>query len=278
MRFGKMVWAGSMISALVWAPAFAQTGPSNDSAPATTPAAAPAAAPVDSVVPAEASPPAPAASSSATPAAPANGAQPAPAPVAMSGSTYAVRLRDLEQRIDELKEQIRRSHTRLSLLTDTILSGGIAGSRADVNFQNEMGAAFRLTKAVFILDGAVQYNQSDDTGLLGDQREIPIFNGSIPPGDHTVQVHLQLQGSGYGVFSYMRGYQFEVKSSHSFTAIEGKTTSLQILAYEKGGSTTAHEERPAVRYIEKVTSGVTGGAAASASGTAADLAVGTGGR
>ena len=45
------------------------------------------------------------------------------APV-MDGSTYAVRLRDLEQHIDELKEQIRRSHTRLSLLSDTILNGG----------------------------------------------------------------------------------------------------------------------------------------------------------
>ena len=34
----------------------------------------------------------------------------------MDGQTYAVRLRDLEQKVDELKEQIRRSHTRLSLL------------------------------------------------------------------------------------------------------------------------------------------------------------------
>ena len=43
---------------------------------------------------------------------------------------------ELEQRIDELKEQIRRSHTRLSLLSDTILSGGGAGSRASIRFQN----------------------------------------------------------------------------------------------------------------------------------------------
>ena len=170
-------------------------------------------------------------------------------------------------RIDELKEQIRRSHTRLSLLTDSILSSGISGSRAEIEFQNEMGGAYRLTKAVFILDGAVQYNQSDDSGLLGEQRTIPIFSGSIPPGDHTIQVHLQLKGHGYGVFSYMRGYQFEVKSSHSFTAIEGKTTNLQILAYERGGSTAAHEERPAVRYIEKVTSGVAPSAASGGSAT-----------
>src|SRR3546814_9061043 len=53
----------------------------------------------------------------------------------MDGSTYAVRLRDLEARVDELKEQIRRSHTRLSLLSDTILSGGVGGARAEIVFK-----------------------------------------------------------------------------------------------------------------------------------------------
>jgi hypothetical protein len=169
----------------------------------------------------------------------------------MDGGTYSVRLRDLEQRIDELKEQIRRSHTRLSLLSDTILGGGVAGSRAEIKFQNEMSGAFRLTRAVFVLDGAVQYNKTDESGVLSDQPVLPIYSGSIPPGDHTVQVQLQLQGNGYGVFSYLRGYKFEVRSSHSFTAVEGKTVSLQAVAYEKGGVTTPLEERPAVRYVEK---------------------------
>ena len=48
----------------------------------------------------------------------------------MDGQTYAVRLRDLEQRVDELKDQIRRSHTRLALLSDTIIGGGAAGINA----------------------------------------------------------------------------------------------------------------------------------------------------
>jgi hypothetical protein len=176
----------------------------------------------------------------------------------MDGATYAVRLRDLEQRIDELKEQIRRSHTRLSLLTDTILSGGLAGSRSEVQFQNDMSSAFKLVRALFVLDGAVQYNKSDDSGALAEQKEIPIFSGSIPPGDHTVQILLQFQGSGYGVFSYLKGYHFEARSSHSFTAVEGKTLTLQIIAYEKGGVTTPLEERPAVRFNEKVATGVSG--------------------
>ncbi len=174
----------------------------------------------------------------------------------MDGQTYAVRLRDLEQKIDELKEQIRRSHTRLSLLSDTILSGGGSGARAVIKFNNDLSDAFRVTRALFVLDGAVQYNKTDQSGALSDQDEIPIFNGSIPPGDHTLQILINLQGNGYGVFSYLRGYRFEVRSSHSFSAVEGKTMMLQAIAFEKGSVTTPLEERPAVRYVEKVVSGL----------------------
>lgn len=188
-------------------------------------------------------------------------AVPIPEKGAMDGATYAVRLRDLEARVDELKDQIRRSHTRLALLSDTILSGGAAGSRAEVIFKNELSSAFRLTRALFIVDGAVQYNRADDTGALADQKEIPIFTGSIPPGDHTVQVVLNLQGNGYGVFTYLRGYKMEVKSAHSFTSVEGKTLTLISTVLEKGGVTTPLEKRPTIDWGEKI--GALGSSAAS---------------
>jgi hypothetical protein len=178
----------------------------------------------------------------------------------MDGATYAVRLRELEARVDELKDQIRRSHTRLALLSDTILSGGAAGSRAEISLNNEMSSAFRLIRALVVVDGAVQYNRSDDTGALADQKEVPIFSGSVPPGDHTVQVLLNFQGNGYGVFTYLRGYKFEVKSSHSFTAVEGKTLTLTATALEKGGVTTPLEQRPGIEWHEKVQTMGGGGA------------------
>jgi hypothetical protein len=172
--------------------------------------------------------------------------------VAMDGATYNVRLRDLEARVDELKDQIRRSHTRLALLSDTILSGGAAGSRSEVNFHNEMSSAFRLVRALFVLDGAVQYNRQDDTGALADQKDIPIYSGSITPGDHTLSALLTFQGNGYGVFTYLRGYKFEVKSSHSFTAVEGKTLSVTATAFESGGVTTPLQDRPKIEWKEKI--------------------------
>jgi hypothetical protein len=221
--------------------------PAAASRPRTAPAAAPPGAP-----PAAAGAPSPATSPPAV-APPSPGAPPANAAQRkLDGATYAVRLRDLEARVDELKEQIRRSHTRLSLLSDTILSGGAGGARASIIFQNDMSGAFRLTRALFVLDGAVQYNKQDDTGALSGQKQIPIFKGSISPGDHTLQVLIRLRGHGYGVFSYLRGYQFEVKQSHSFTVTEGKQVDLDVIGWEKGGVTTPLEQRPAVRYLERL--------------------------
>jgi hypothetical protein len=256
MRFRKTLWATLSVSVLAIAPALAQTGAKAAATSKKVVAAAAASAATPGAASAASSAKAPvAAGPVASVSGPSGRAVPAAGPGGIDGATYAVRLRDLEQRIDELKEQIRRSHTRLSLLTDTVLSGGVAGSRAEIQFQNEMSNAFMLVRALIVLDGAVQYNKSDESGALAEQTQIPIFTGAIPPGDHILQVLLQYQGNGYGVFSYLKGYHFDVRSSHSFTAVEGKAVSLQLVAYEKGGVTVPLEQRPAVRYVEKVTAG-----------------------
>jgi hypothetical protein len=133
-----------------------------------------------------------------------------------------------------------------------------------------------------VLDGAVQYNKQDDSGALAEQKEIPIFSGSVPPGDHTLQVVLKLRGHGYGVFSYLRGYKFNVPATHSFTVTEGKAVRLDAIVWEKGDVTTPLEERPAIRWDQKVSNsaGETKPAAAPpASGNVSGgISVGTGGK
>ena len=43
-----------------------------------------------------------------------------------------------------------------------------------------------------------------------------------------------------------------MKSSHSFTAVEGKTLNVTATAFEKGGVTTPLEQRPTIEWREKV--------------------------
>jgi hypothetical protein len=171
----------------------------------------------------------------------------------VDAATYAVRLRDLEQRINELKEQIFRSKARLSLLAETVLQGVVAGSQTVIVHENKMSGSYKLVKAVYALDGAPILNRADEEGGLSDKTEFDVYNGSIVPGEHTLTVNLEYRGHGYGIFSYLKGYRFKVRSSYSFTAPEGKAVNVRVVAYEKGGPTAPLEERPAIQYQEKIT-------------------------
>lgn len=191
------------------------------------------------------------------PAQPAQPAEGAPAATAtgdegMDAGTYAVRLRDLEQRINELKEQIFRSKARLSLLAETVLQGVVAGAQAVIVHENRMSSSYRLVKAVYALDGARIFSKADEEGSLGETRDLDIYDGSIVPGEHTLTVNLEYRGHGYGIFSYLKGYRFRVRSNYSFTAPEGKAITIRVVGYEKGGPTAPLEERPDVRYIERI--------------------------
>ena len=177
----------------------------------------------------------------------------------MDAGTYAVRLRDLEQRINELKEQIFRSKARLSLLAETVLDGVRAGAQAVIIHENRMSNSYRLVKAVYALDGAPIFNRADEEGNLADRDEFEVYNGGIVPGEHTVTVNLEYRGHGYGIFSYLKGYRFKVRSNYSFTAPESRRVTLRVVGFEKGGPTAPLEERPAVRFAERVSEGIGGG-------------------
>ena len=185
---------------------------------------------------------------------PTEAAEPTPAAPAapIDAGTYAVRLRDLEQRINELKEQIFRSKARLSLLAETVLEGVVGGGQAVIIHENRMSQSYKLVRVVYALDGAPIFTEADEEGSLGEQKEFEIYNGSIVPGEHTLTVNLEYRGHGYGVFAYLKGYRFKVRSTYTFAVPEGRVSTVHVVGYEKGGPTTPLEERPAVRYIERV--------------------------
>ncbi len=208
--------------------------------------------------------------SQAADTAPATISAPAPAEAAgpaaaapSDASTSAVRLKALERSVNDLKEQVFRTRARLNLLKETVLGGVIGASRCVIKHKNEMGATFRLIKVVYALDGVQIMNKVDDTGHLADMPEFDVYNGAIQPGNHTLSVQLVYQGSGFGVFSYLKGYKFKASSSNTFIAADGKATIVTVVGYEKGGITTNMEDKPAVEFkVNLVAPEGTGGSAA----------------
>jgi len=185
-------------------------------------------------------------------AAPAPGGAPAAAPVTGAGSgdpgAYTVRLRSLEKNVNELKEQIFRTKARINLLKETVLGGVIGASRAIIRHKNEMGSSYRLVQAIYALDGVQIFSKADESGRLSEMGEFDIYNGAIQPGSHTLSVVMLYQGNGFGVFSYLKGYKFKVRSSYNFVAGEAKTTGITVVGYEKGNLTTDMNDRPQVDF------------------------------
>ena len=167
--------------------------------------------------------------------------------------SYDIKIRGMEEKVNELKEKIFRSKARLLALQEMVFTGVSTGARAVIVHRNEMGSSFRLREMHYFIDGAPLKQEVDESGDgLNAKQEIQLFSGNIVPGNHQITVNLTYQGHGFGVFSYLNGYTFHIKSSYTFKAQDGKETLVKVVAYEKGGFTTELKDRPAVRYDVEV--------------------------
>jgi hypothetical protein len=235
-------------------PAAAKPAPVGTAKTPTPAKPAPAARTKPPVTPTDPPPPAP--PPGKAPAAPAAGATGTADP--FGGSTpntrqseiYGDRLDTLQADVDTLKDKVFRSKARLALLKETVLRGVMAGSRIIVVHRNLMGSGFRLVHVAYILDGAQIYARTDETGSLDSEDEVIVYDGNLPPGPHNVTVELTYQGHGFGVFSYLSGYTFESRSSHSFDAPENGALKLASIGFERGNITTEMKNRPSVSWQE----------------------------
>jgi hypothetical protein len=168
-------------------------------------------------------------------------------------AAYAVRLRDLQRLLDEAKDEARRRATRETLRDS--LSACAMGARLSLRFERNLSPLLVVTGLHVQVDGVPVYTRDRPSGALVGPAGVDLFGGSIPPGGHVVHTVVHLQGSGLGVFSYLRGYRFRLESTYAFTTVAGKTTFIDAAVMERGDVTTPLEQRPAVRYVETMADG-----------------------
>lgn len=159
---------------------------------------------------------------------------------------YDVEIQELETKIDDLKEEVFQSKSRIVLLKETVLGGNLSGSRGTVVHHNDLGARFRLKRALYSLDGSQVFDEVNKDGSLGEEK-FQIYDGSVSPGNHNVSVLLEYEGGGFGLFNYMKSYQFKVRSSCQFKAEEGEAVTLRVRAVATGGAFNNIEDQPGIR-------------------------------
>lgn len=162
-------------------------------------------------------------------------------------AAYGLRIRELETRIDDLKEKVFQSKARIVLLRETLLSGNLAGARAIVMHTTELGSAWRLEQAYYALDGTKLMNRTDKDNDLKEKRVFQVYDGSVSPGSHTLSVLVKYRGTSVGIFPYFKGYNGDIKSSCDFRAEEGKIAQVKVSVYPEGGVAESIEQRPQVK-------------------------------
>ncbi len=162
-------------------------------------------------------------------------------------AAYGLRIRELETRIDDLKEKVFQSKARIVLLRETLLSGNLAGARAIIVHSTDLGSAWRLEQAFYALDGTKLINRTDKDVDLKEKRVFQVYDGSVSPGGHTLSVLVKYRGTTVGIFPYFKGYSGEIKTSCDFRAEEGKIAQVKVAVYPEGGITESIEQRPLIK-------------------------------
>ncbi len=162
-------------------------------------------------------------------------------------------LRSVEEEVNSLKERVFRSKATLQLLKELVTEGSTVGARLNVWHVNQLGGGYTMESVQYFVDGRNIFGKVDPSGTLDTMRELKVFEQAIPPGEHSLRVQMVLRGKGYKIFSYLRDYQFRVKSSYSFAVEDGKLTLIRVVADTRGGLRN-FAERPDIRFEPRVES------------------------
>ena len=176
-------------------------------------------------------------------------ATPAPAPAAAGSTTedqqadFNQELLTVEQQVDDLKERVFRAKATLQLLKEIVISGASSGSRATIWHVNRLGSAYKLESITYLLDGQTAFSRNDPSGSLSDSKEIKISEGAVAPGNHNLSVDFRIRPTGFGVFSYAKNYEVNVRSNYAFAVEVGKACTVRTTLTDRGGLANSFEER-----------------------------------
>lgn len=154
----------------------------------------------------------------------------------------------IEEEVHALKEEVFRSKATLQLLKEIVVQGSTSGARATIWHENRLGRAYTVESIAYYLDGQGKFSKADASGALNAMPDFKVFEGGLPPGNHTLTVNLRLRGNGLGVFSYVQDYTVNVQASTAFAAEEGKTCTVRVTTNERKGIGRSFVERPEVVF------------------------------
>ena len=186
-----------------------------------------------------------------TQAAPPDEGTPPPATEVTEKRLTPAEVRQLEERLNTLKEQIFESRAKLKQLRDQLVLGAVSSINVGVYHNQDNTGAYRLLTLRYQLDGFDLFQDVNTDGHLDKARKLKVFEGSLLPGEHLLVIDCDYQGRGFGLFAYLNNYTFHVRSRYSFVVDEGQQFNVQVTAYDKAEFLESLKERLKVKFVRE---------------------------
>jgi hypothetical protein len=122
------------------------------------------------------------------------------------------------------------------------------GSFATVHFKNEVGKAYALAEARFVMDGAPLPVLTN----VKSGADVVIFAGRVLPGPHVVETRLAYRGNRRGLVTYMRKYQLTVESREVLTVPKEQAVQFTIAGKENKGFNVRFNEQLGIQVRDRV--------------------------
>jgi len=129
----------------------------------------------------------------------------------------------------------------IAVLLEPTASGQTA-RRNVILVSNELPSEFKLVRVRVAVDGAVRFD-----GLVTDPRA-PL-EAILPSGNHAIEVIADYRYED-AVFSYMKAFAFEMRSSHALVASSGHDVWLIAHVVPRGDALTPIARRARVAWTE----------------------------
>ena len=118
-----------------------------------------------------------------------------------------------------------------------------------ITFKNQMSRAVGVRRVLLGLDDVpICWRTAPGKGSYLEDASLPVLTGPLLLGEHTLKVVVNADGLEASRAD-LKGYRFEIKSSHPIEVEAGKAIELMVIAYEKDHGLP--DERPAIRYVQR---------------------------
>jgi len=157
---------------------------------------------------------------------------PAPAPAASSGDILD-ELDGAQEDLGKAREGVYTAKARLMLLEGKIIEGATSGAKVSLVHVNKLGSSYRIESISYYFDGTPIFEKVDTSDEFHKKKEMKIFEGNVPPGNHTISASIVVKGAGGGAFSYLEDYTFKGQESYAFNAEKDKVSEIRMVLQKK---------------------------------------------